>query len=717
MTEDLRGGASPDVPAEDASPEPPAPKPAPETPAEEPSAPPPPADEPVREGPAAGADSEDAAEEPAARPAAEDAAEQPAAEEDEPSAEEVAGETARAGRGAADDRPLVRAGLRGFLDLTRVDVALVIGLTLLAFALRFGSPILPNFLGGTATSVPAIQILGVGSAYNSDSSACQEVPIGHTTVKACGQVFDEVYFPTDAADDLHSPAVSYFDPEPPLVKLLMTPSIAFLGFNTMGWRMTQVVTGSLLCGLMYLIALRLRRDRFFAIVASLLVCLDGLAFVESRLGLIDIPAIFFTALAWYLFLLHWQARTRRQWRITLYVLAAGLGLAFAAKLTALAPLVVIATLVVFRGAAPYAAAQFPALRRLAGPRRHETTLWREAAGSRAWVHYAAGMMLVVAIFCASYSRYLTISHDDVYQFVACNPDVAGLTTAPPPNDVKYLPVPVTTVDGVTVPNPVQAISNIIAINEASLNYQELECHGHPYASRWYTWPVMEHPVLMYYQSAPLLDASGYPGTGVITNMGNPAVWWLGILALLFCVWQMMAGSKLFRVGVGALMVVSLTTMIITFHAAEPPINVGTGTQPGPLGAVSPLFYIAFLGGMGLFCVCAAVFAVVSRRFVPAFIVLGYVAAWMMWVPGNKARVLFFYHALGMLIFLALALAYALAALRHIRFFAAGRWWTLAPLAYAGVAVVVAAFIFFYPIWTAIPLTSPDQQMRLWVDAW
>jgi hypothetical protein len=635
-----------------------------------------------------------------------------------PSAEEPAGAPAPAAPAfeVTDDRPLVRAGLRGFLDLTRVDVALVIGLTLLAFLLRWGSPILPNFLGGNATSVPAIQILGVGNAHNSDQSACEQVPVGNKTIKACGQVFDEVYFPTDAADDLQSPAISYFDPEPPLVKLLMTPSIAILGFNTWGWRMTAVLTGSLLCGLMYLIALRLRRDRFFAIVASLLVCLDGLAFVESRLGLLDIPAIFFTALAWYLFLLHWQARTRRQWRITLYILAAGLGLAFAAKLTAIAPLAVIAGLVFLRWLAPYAAGAIPALRRLAGPRRHETVLWREAAGSRAWLHYAAALALVVVIFCASWSRYLTIYHDDVYQFVSCNPNVAGLTTAPYPNNVKILQVPVSTVDGVTVPNPVEAISNIIAINEASLRYQELECHGHPYASRWYTWPIMEHPVLMYYQSAPLLDAPSVTGTGVITNMGNPAVWWFGILALLFCVWRMMAGAKWFRVCVGALMVASLVTMILTFHAAEPGIDPITGTQPGPLGPVGPFFYLGFLG-VGVFCACAGVFAVVSRRFVPAFIVLGYIASWMMWVPGNKARVLFFYHALGMLIFIALGLAYALAALRHVRFFAAGRWWSLAPLAYAGVAAVVAAFIFFYPVWTAIPLTTPDQQMRLWVDAW
>ena len=53
--------------------------------------------------------------------------------------------------------------------------------------------------------------------------------------------------------------------------------------------------------------------------------------------------------------------------------------------------------------------------------------------------------------------------------------------------------------------------------------------------------------------------------------------------------------------------------------------------------MSPLFNLAFLGGMGLFCACAAVFAVVSRRFVPAFIVLGYVTALDDVGAGQQAR--------------------------------------------------------------------------------
>ena len=83
--------------------------------------------------------------------------------------------------------------------------------------------------------------------------------------------------------------------------------------------------------------------------------------------------------------------------------------------------------------------------------------------------------------------------------------------------------------------------------------------------------------------------------------------------------------------------------------------------------------------MIVFAALVAVSAVISRRFVPAFIILGYVASWMMWVPGNERRVLFFYHALGMLLFTALALAYALTAMRRIRIPFGRREISLAPV--------------------------------------
>jgi multisubunit Na+/H+ antiporter MnhF subunit len=628
--------------------------------------------------------------------------------------------------------PLVRAGLRGFLDLTRFDVIAVIVLVLVAFGLRFASPIFPNFLSGGGT----ISALGVGYPTTSGSDAeCTPVPVGpagvvdgvkvnHTDVSICGYVFDEIYFPVDAAKDLRQPAESYFDPEPPLAKLLMAPPIAFFGFNSWTWRLSTTIFGSLLVGMMYLVALRLRRDRFFALVTALFICFDGLAFVESRTGVIDIIAIFFVALFYYVFLLHWQARTRAQWRTTLYVMAGVAGLAFAAKLTALAPLVVAGGLIVMRGIAPYLAGFIPWLRRIAGPGRAEATMWRHAAGPRAVLHYALAGVIALALFAASFSRYETIQHTDVYFFTGCNPAVSGLPGTP-----VTLNVPVMKVGSVTVPNPVEAIDNIVQITAASLRYHAEECHSHPYSSLWLTWPIMEHPVLFY--------ASSQPNNGAVsevTDMGNPAIWWLGILALLFCVWRLTRGPNWWRLLVALIGLGSLVAMIIIYQSAvryHNPSNFNTSYTAAQFTALfhmdpssqyeiartypGSLFAIAFVG-MVVFAALVALSAAISRRFVPAFIILGYVASWMMWVPGNERRVLFFYHALGMLLFTALALAYALSAIRRVKIPFGGREVSLAPVAYAVIASVLAAFIFFYPIWTAMPQSSADQQMRVWVDS-
>ena len=624
---------------------------------------------------------------------------------------------------AADNvPPLVRTGLRAFLDLDRFDVIAIVVLVVVSFGLRLASPIFPNFLSATG----GISASGVGAAYN--GGECAAVPVGadYRDVTRCGYVFDEVYFPVDASKDLAQPAESYFDPEPPLAKILMAPPIAWWGFNTWTWRASTVLFGSLLVGVMYLIARRLRRDRFFAVAVGILMSFDGLAFVESRTGVIDIIAIFFVALFYYVFLLHWQARTRRQWRRTLYVMAAVGGLAFGAKLTALAPLVVAAGLILCRVALPLLTAAVPFLRRVAGPRAAQTAMWRSAAGRLAPIHYLAAVVVMVCVFFACYSRYLTITHPDVYFFTSCNQASSGLVGKP----ITIYP-PVIHAGSITLPNPGQAIYNIYEINKASLVYHSLECHSHPYSSHWYTWPVMEHPVLFYYDSGTPANSA----VSSITDMGNPAVWWLGILALLFCVWRMTRGPAWWRVGIGVLGLGSLVAMILLFSAAQrwhAPNNFNTSytaaqyvslfhQAPSPqyeIASVSPgpFFNVAFIG-MVLFAAASVVSAVISRAFVPAFIVAGYITAWMMWVPGNERRVLFFYHALGMLIFTVLALSYALTYLRRVTV-PVGRWnLSLAPVAYAGVAMVLLAFVFFYPVWTAAPLSLADHEMRVWVDTW
>jgi dolichyl-phosphate-mannose--protein O-mannosyl transferase len=280
---------------------------------------------------------------------------------------------------------------------------------------------------------------------------------------------------------------------------------------------------------------------------------------------------------------------------------------------------------------------------------------------------------------------------------------------------------------VTLPNPAQAVHNIYDNIAAGLQYHEHECHSHPYSSVWYTWPIMEHPVLFYYPTPSSTQVWS------ITDMGNPAVWWPAIPALLFCAWRGTSGPNAWRAAVGALGVLSLVGMILIFQASQryhDPSNFHTSytaqqfsalfhRAPTPSEAIQPihvpaLFDVAFAGVI-LFAAAMTLSAVVSRRFVPAFIVLGFITAWMMWVPGDEARVLFFYHALGMLIFSALALAYTLTALRRARVALGARSVPFSPLAYVGVVAVVASFAFFYPVWTGGGLSPADHAMRIWVD--
>ena len=289
-----------------------------------------------------------------------------------------------------------------------------------------------------------------------------------------------------------------------------------------------------------------------------------------------------------------------------------------------------------------------------------------------------------------------------WHFTTCDPKVVGLGG---PSVTKTPPL--LHIGSFTTLDPIKAVETIVDTNIADLQYHSAECHGHPYASRWYTCPIIEHPVLFYYNSSTRAP-DGTIGTASITDSGNPATWGLGIVALLFCVWRMLAGPRWLRISIAALGAVSLTAAIWFFHAAEQPATVTVHVT------VDWRFELAF-AGLGVFGIAAGVMAVLARRFVPAFIVMGYELAWLMWVPGNERRILFFYHALGMFIFMVLAVGYMLAALRRVRWRFAGQMLTLAPVAYGLIALTMASFIFFYPIWTGQPLSLADRAMRIWLD--
>ncbi|HXM53751.1 MAG TPA: phospholipid carrier-dependent glycosyltransferase [Candidatus Dormibacteraeota bacterium] len=413
----------------------------------------------------------------------------------------------------AETRP---PGLLERLRLDQVDVTAMGALLLVAAFLRFFSPLMPDVFSGkpnllsncvTNTPINAQNQIGTlcGLAYPFQRSYAAA---GQAPTPPNGQVFDEVYFGVFAHDDLKG--IAYFDPEPPLSKLMIASGewlygfwratfqgahgdYADLGFNTFGWRLMSAIFGSLTVPLMYLFARKLWPNRLFAITAGTLVCFDGMFFVQSRIGMIDIFPIFLIMLSYTVFLFHLGSRTERESIVTLVLTGVALGLAVAAKWIALAALASIVFFIVMR----------PILRRVGLSLGQGDGAWRWGltegpslpGGARSSLYTPIALLAFVAIplviYLASWIPFFTRG-----QF--------------------------------------HNLGDLIDYQKQAYIYHATLTATHPYGSSWFSWPFLYRPVAYYYE---------YQGLGVdqfshhslvagIIDVGNPVIWWASIPAVL-----------------------------------------------------------------------------------------------------------------------------------------------------------------------------------------
>ena len=124
---------------------------------------------------------------------------------------------------------------------------------------------------------------------------------------AKGMMFDEVYYAKDACLYAgQSPSVcGIASPEnyvhPPLGKWLISIGIRFFGNNETGWRIASALVGTLTILVLYLLARKILRSTLGASLASGLLAVDLLAFVQSRVSMLDVFVPLF-GVATFLFL-------------------------------------------------------------------------------------------------------------------------------------------------------------------------------------------------------------------------------------------------------------------------------------------------------------------------------------------------------------------------------------------------------------------------------
>lgn len=159
---------------------------------------------------------------------------------------------------------------------------------------------------------------------------------------------DEVHYVPDARDvlafgtdsDVRAPENSSFVVHPPVGKWFIAAGIRLFGDDGFGWRFFGALLGTLSSAVVYLLARRLWASPWWAAMAALLLGVEGLWFVQSRVAMLDIYAGFFVLVGAWLLL---EDRARAPGRLRWWRLGAAVafGVALATKWS-VAPMVAAA---------------------------------------------------------------------------------------------------------------------------------------------------------------------------------------------------------------------------------------------------------------------------------------------------------------------------------------------------------------------------------------
>jgi len=320
-------------------------------------------------------------------------------------------------------------------------------------------------------------------------------------------VFDEVYFRQFASDYLSGNF--FFDIHPPFVKLLFAGVGGLFHWSstqvmhgdqaTLALRVLPALAGAALVPLIYVIIRQLGLGRRMAVFGALLVLFDNALMVESRFVLMDSILLLtgFGAFSCYLKLRSSGGVKRWLWVLATAVL---MGLLVSTKWTGLA----------MAGLIGAAWAADGLLRR---------TDWRRMTGE---------FVLIVSVVAAIYTGLFAISFALLNRSGDGDAFMSERFQAILIGNVHY-----------SSTAQMSFWDKFIELNREMYAAQSsLNNATHPYASRWYSWPLEIRPV--YYWEGEMMS-NGQQGN--IYLLGNPAVWWLSAVGVVSALFVWLAGPR------------------------------------------------------------------------------------------------------------------------------------------------------------------------------
>lgn len=367
-----------------------------------------------------------------------------------------------------------------------------------------------------------------------------------------GKIFDEVYYACDAQNllrygvehvtrsgDLAGRCIptgsGSFIVHPPLGKWAIALGEQVFGVNAFGWRVMPALAGTLTVLIVVRVGRRMTGSTLLGCLAGLLLAVDGLHLVQSRVAMLDVFLVFWTTAGFACAVLDRdQLRLRlagatgggrarpglRWWRV-----AAGfcLGAAVATKWSGIYYLAAIALLSV---------AWEVGARRTAGARAPLRTTLR-----RSTVPLAGTIVLLpIAVYLASWTGWFVSD-------IGYDRNWAAQQTH---TRFGFLPA---------------ALRSLWHYHQQILSFHEGLSTRHPYQSHPVGWLLLARPVSYYYPPGITKGAYGCRVASCsreVLALGNPVLWWGTLPVLVALLWLWVArrdwrpGAVLLMIAVGIL---------------------------------------------------------------------------------------------------------------------------------------------------------------------
>ena len=348
--------------------------------------------------------------------------------------------------------------------------------------------------------------------------------------------FDEIYYGRCSYEYTHG--LNCFEwSHPPLGKVLMSIPVFIFGFSPFATRLMGNIAGILLIPVMYVLCKKFFKNRKYALLGAILMMFDCMHFAHTRIALVDGYQLLFILLS-VLFMKNYLDLKKddsfKKKSINLILSGVFIGCAISTKWNA--AYVALGLAIVFFA---HLLKQYNVnIIKYCKNRKNLKTILKcivilllipilinytsliifgKDIATKLLIGY---LVIIVLNYIIWFSMFM---YKDKYLLKLFGICILSFIVIPLVIYIlSYLVLP-------NVSYYDRTLSGIIDQTKLMYDYHSNLDATHPFSSVWYEWPIMHRPVWFY--SMNIKD--GIRST--ITDIGNPAIWWTGIVAFVYLI--------------------------------------------------------------------------------------------------------------------------------------------------------------------------------------